>query len=329
MQETGYLILANSLRRVAQGRGHGCAHPGSPDRVRSVVAANQPPRPKRVRDIIETHEPRDESPWDYKRGGGSRNWSHSVVYDGENIFRRKTVSRRDRQECSINVAIFAKLGCTYPMDLKLPGVMPTTSLITGRVALALLLLTQATSSAVCAAGLDQLSDLTGKAIVSVTLTGRDNFNSEYRYDLIVRNRSNDPLIADSLIVVLEKITNLAGEDREPLKNEPLLQRFEVVGQDGETDEGKPFFRVPAGAGPDLAPLNDSPPFSVRIRNKDYVAVFTPTFRVYGKKRQPAEPKISNSQPQPGSAAQDRTDRLIQLLLKKGIITEEERKAIQP
>jgi hypothetical protein len=32
---------------------------------------------------------------------------------------------------------------------------------------------------------------------------------------------------------------------------------------------------------------------------------------------------------PGSAAQDRTDKLIQLLLKKGIITEEERRTIQP
>jgi hypothetical protein len=67
---------------------------------------------------------------------------------------------------------------------------------------------------------EQVADLTGKASVSVTFTGRDNFNSEYRYDLTVRNRSSDPLIADSLIIVLEKITNLAGEDREPLKSEP-------------------------------------------------------------------------------------------------------------
>ena len=134
------------------------------------------------------------------------------------------------------------------------------------------------------------------------------------------------MIADSLIVVLDKITNLAGEDHEPLKSEPLLQRFEIVGQDGETDDGKPFFRVPVGTSPDLAPLNDSLPFSVRIRNRDYVTVFTPSFRVYGKKRPPPEPKVLNK---PGSTAQDRTDRLIQLLLKKGIITEEERKAIQP
>lgn len=182
-----------------------------------------------------------------------------------------------------------------------------------------------------ASPIDQLTDLTGKASVTVTLTGRDNFNSEYRYDLTVRNRSSDLLIADSLIIVLEKITNLAGEEREPLKSDPILSRFDIVGQDGETEDGKPFFRVPVGANPDLAPLSDSLPLSIRIRNKDYVAVFTPSFRVYGKKRPPAEPKQSINQAQPGSPAQDRqTDKLIQLLLKKGIITEEEwRKATQP
>jgi hypothetical protein len=76
-------------------------------------------------------------------------------------------------------------------------------------------------------------------------------------------------------------------------------------------------------------LTDSSPFSIRIRNKDYVSMFTPSFRVYGKKRLPAEPKTAVTPSQPAGSSQDRTDRLIQLLLKKGIITEEERKAIQP
>lgn len=206
------------------------------------------------------------------------------------------------------------------------GLMPIPMLGTGLLLIGPLLLTVMTAGIALASVLDQLTDLSGKASVTVTLTGRDNFNSEYRYDLIVRNQSGDPFIAESLIVVLDKITNLAGEEREPLKSEPLLQRFEVVAQDGETDDGKPFFRVPVGASPDLAPLNDSLPFSVRIRNRDYVTVFTPSFRVYGKRRPPSEPKASNK---PGNAAQDRTDKLIQLLLKKGIITEEERRTIQP
>jgi hypothetical protein len=206
--------------------------------------------------------------------------------------------------------------------------MSTSLAVPGGRLICTLLAIGTTAGAVFASSLDQLTDLTGKAVVTVTLTGRDNFNSEYRYDLTVRNRSGDPLIADSLIVVLEKITNLAGEERDPLKSEPLIHRFEIIGQDGETEDGKPFFRVPVGALPDLAPLTDSSPFSIRIRNKDYVSMFTPSFRVYGKKRLPPESKAVN-QPPPASAAQDRTDRLIQLLLKKGIITEEERKAIQP
>jgi hypothetical protein len=213
--------------------------------------------------------------------------------------------------------------------MRLPQIMSTSSFPIGRLLIGALLLAETTAGPIFASSLDQLADLAGKAIVTVTLTGRDNFNSEYRYDLTVRNQSSDPFIADSLIVVLEKITNLAGEDREPLKSEPLIHRFEVVGQDGETEDGKPFFRVPVGTNPDLAPLTDSPPFSVRIRNKDYVSIFTPSFRVYGKKRLPAEPKATNKQPQVGSTPQDRTDRLIQLLLKKGVITEEERKTIQP
>ncbi|MCX5729205.1 MAG: hypothetical protein NTZ28_10280, partial [Nitrospirae bacterium] len=54
--------------------------------------------------------------------------------------------------------------------------------------------------------LDQLTDLTGKASVVVTLKGRDNFTSEYRYDVSVRNHTSDLLIADSLVIVLDKIT---------------------------------------------------------------------------------------------------------------------------
>jgi len=184
-----------------------------------------------------------------------------------------------------------------------------------------------------ASPIDQLTDLTGKVSVIVTLTGRDNFTSEYRYDVSVRNMTADPLIADSLIITLDKITNLAGEDREALKNETFLSRFDVLGQDGETEEGKPFFRIPADSTVDLVPQTNSRAASVRIRNRDYVSVFTPFFKVYGAKRPPPEPKQPTAQVQPG-APQRQTDkqieRLLQLLLKKGVITEEEwRKASQP
>jgi hypothetical protein len=187
-----------------------------------------------------------------------------------------------------------------------------------------------------ASPLDHLTELTGKATVIVTLKGRDNFTSEYRYDVSVRNQTADLLVADSIIIVLDKITNLAGEDREALKNEPLLSRFDVLGQDGETEDGKPFFRIPAGANADLPPQTDSPPASVRIRNRDYLVVFTPSFRIFGQKRPPAEPKKADvpaavAPPQPHSPpGRASVDKLLQLLLKKGVITEEEwRKANQP
>ena len=180
-----------------------------------------------------------------------------------------------------------------------------------------------------AASLDQLSDLTGKAVPIVTLKGRDNFTSEYRYDVSIRNTSGDPLIGDSLVLVLDKITNLAGEDHEPLKNESFLHRFEVLDQDGETDDGKPFFHIPGGSGPDLAPYSESRPAAVRIRNKDYVAVFTPSFRVLGLKRQAPKPKASEPPRQIGEN-KAAINKLIQLLIKKGFITEEEGKAmLQP
>ncbi len=186
-----------------------------------------------------------------------------------------------------------------------------------------------------AASLDQLTDLTGRMQVIVTLKSRDNFVSEYRYDVSVRNLSPDAIAGDSLIIVLDKITNLAGEDREGLTGESFLKRFEVLGQEGQTDDGKPYFRLSPGTSPDLIPQTNSLPTVVRLRNLDYVAVFTPSFKVLGQKRLPPEAKRANSSTSPArkssaDANHETVDRLIQLLIKKGVLTEEEwRKASQP
>ncbi len=189
-----------------------------------------------------------------------------------------------------------------------------------------------------ASPLDQLTDLTGKTHVTVTLKGRDNFTSEYRYDVSVRNLSPDTLIADSLMIVLDKITNLAGEDREGLTGESFLKRFDILDQDGHTEDGKPFFHIRAGNVPDLLPQAVSGPASVRIRNRDYVAVFTPVFKVLGQKRPPPQVKLtessatatSSAKTSPSAANQKTFDTLIQLLIKKGVLTEEEwKKANKP
>lgn len=249
----------------------------------------------------------------------------------ENIVGPNEVSRQAADPRSIKVPISAML-CTEGRGNTMTRIHLNMAVV-GGVLFAYTLLASLTGFA--ASSLDQLTDLTGKASVIVTLKGRDNFTSEYRYDVSVRNHSSDLLIADSLVIVLDKITNLAGEDHESLMNEPLLSRFDILGQDGTTNEGKPFFRIPAGPTQDLGALTDSLPASVRLRNRDYVSVFTPFFKVLGLKRPPPEPKqpqAASSQPgtTPAPPGRNSIDKLIQLLIKKGVVTEEEwRKANQP
>lgn len=176
---------------------------------------------------------------------------------------------------------------------------------------------------VLAGALDQLSDLTDKAAQAVvTLKGRDNFNSEYLYDVSVKNLSSDPLVGESLIIVLDKITNIGGDERMAGTSESNLARMEILGQDGETDDGKPYFRIPRGSGPDLPPYTQSSAATVGIRNKDYLIVFTPIFRVYGMKRPPVSPK-SKERASPLPPAKTPADKLIQLLIQKGVLSEEE------
>jgi hypothetical protein len=175
--------------------------------------------------------------------------------------------------------------------------------------------------------LDQLPDLTDKAAQAVvTLKGRDNFNSEYSYDVSVKNLSSDPLVGDSLVIVLDKITNIGGDEWTSGTRESILSRMEILGQDGVTDDGKPYFRIPRGSGPDLPPYSESSPATVRIRNKDYLIVFTPFFRVYGLKRTPPPPK-AKERVAPPPPAQTPTDKLIQMLIQKGVLSEEEGRSL--
>jgi len=181
------------------------------------------------------------------------------------------------------------------------------------------------SGLLAAVPIEQLTDLAGKARAVVTLKGRDNFANEFRYDVSIKNESSDPLVADSLVLVLDKITNLAGEDNEPLSHESILKRMEVLGNDGETPDGKPYFRIPLDQNPDLAPYSQSQPVTVRLRNRDYFIVFTPSFRVLGLRRAPPPPKPAEA-PAPAPNLNQPLNRLIQLLIKKGLLTEEEWRA---
>ncbi len=176
------------------------------------------------------------------------------------------------------------------------------------------------------------SDLTGKVAVIATFTSRDNFSNEYRYEVSVRNIGSDVIAGDSLLLVLDRVINVGGGDREPLKNEPLLDRMEILGADGETPDGRPFFRLTVDEGQDLMPQTESQPVTVRLRNRDYVQVFTPAFRVIGARRIPRAAKAPEPLLlAPGTKApsgKQAVDALVRLLIKKGLLTEEEWRAAQ-
>jgi len=169
---------------------------------------------------------------------------------------------------------------------------------------ACLLVTLSISTQVLAAmpSADELPDLGSSASPIVTLKSRDNFLNEFRYDVSVRNQSGEPIEADSLVLVLDQITDLAGKD--------ALDRIEVLGQDGETADGKPYFRVKVETA-GLAPYSESPAATVRLRNSAYTIIFTPSFRVRGK-RQP-----------PDQRSTETVKSLIQILERKGMITQED------
>jgi hypothetical protein len=178
-----------------------------------------------------------------------------------------------------------------------------------------------------AESLDQLTDLTDSAAQAVvTLKGRDNFNSEYAYDVSVKNFSSDSLVGDSLVVVLDRVTNIGGDDWASGTSQSNLSRMEILGQDGETDDGKPYFHIPRGSVSDLPPYKESRPATVRIRNKDYLIVFTPVFKVYGQKRVTNLPKPAERQLPP--ERETRAEETIQLLIQKGAISAEEGQALR-
>jgi hypothetical protein len=166
----------------------------------------------------------------------------------------------------------------------------------------LLVSLSAGGTSAAAPSVDELADLGSSASPIVTLKARDNFLNEFRYDVSVRNQAAEPIESGSLVLVLDQITDLAGKD--------ALDRIEVLGQDGETAEGKPYFRIPLSTA-GLAPYTVSPPATVRLRNSAYTIIFTPSFRVRGMRRSPVQQSTETV----------RT--LIQVLEKKGVITQED------
>lgn len=159
---------------------------------------------------------------------------------------------------------------------------------------------------------EQVEDLTAAVIPVVTLRHRDNFANEFLYEVYVENRTSRPIRGDSLMVVVDSIVDIAGKD--------ATNRVEVVSPDGQTPDGKPYFRVPV-SGNQLLPYTESESAQVRLRNPYYTILFTPSFRVLG--RPVREPRVPPPAPQQPAVRVDPMNRLIELLIKKGVLTREE------
>ncbi len=136
---------------------------------------------------------------------------------------------------------------------------------------------------------DELPDLTGGVIPLLTPAdalggqlfagGQLSSRGEVRYLVRVKNQSGDPIEADSLVVVVHKIHEAARA-----RLHDVTARVEIVGADGETGDGKPYFRVPLDGKPELAPYSESEAFTLEILNPDLLRLYPPVLRVRGLRR---------------------------------------------
>ncbi|MDT7043242.1 hypothetical protein [Candidatus Nitronereus thalassa] len=124
--------------------------------------------------------------------------------------------------------------------------------------------------------------------------------SDIQYTVQVKNQTGDPVIGSSLILVVEQVMEIA-------KTRDVADRLEILGADGQTDQGKPFYYVPTGTSKDLAPYGVSEPIQVQIRNPDLLRLAPPTFGIFGIRR--TETK--------------RVEDLREVLIQKGILSPDE------
>ncbi|RMH37180.1 MAG: hypothetical protein D6690_03760 [Nitrospirae bacterium] len=153
---------------------------------------------------------------------------------------------------------------------------------------------------------EDLPDLTGGAVPMIVYETRDPFSSgeptsieRVRFTVRVKNQTGDPLLGQSLVLIVEKILDLSGDD--------VSSRIMVAGADGYTAKGQPYFRVPIADGQDLAPFAESEPITLEFNNPDYLRFYPPVLRVRGIRRSPEKSM----------------KQLLQTLVEKGILTPKE------
>ncbi len=152
---------------------------------------------------------------------------------------------------------------------------------------------------------DDLQDLTGGVVPVVQYKGRDPFSgraltsvSQVEYEVKVKNQTGDPVVADSLILVIDGIQEISGKD--------ISGRVEVEGYDGTLQNGKLFFRVPSSE-KELPPFGESESITIRVNNPNYLRFYPPRMLVKGIRR------TANA------AVKD----LLESLMQKGILHPEE------
>jgi hypothetical protein len=152
---------------------------------------------------------------------------------------------------------------------------------------------------------DDLPDLTNGVVPVVQYKQLDPFAgndltsiSEVEYVVSVKNQTGDPVVSDSLILIVDTVREISGKE--------ISHRVKIEGSDGMTGDGKPFFRIPS-TGKELPPYGESQPVTIRVTNPDYLRFYPPGVRVRGIQR---------------SSDKSMKD-LLETLVQKGLLSPEE------
>ena len=161
-------------------------------------------------------------------------------------------------------------------------------IVMGQGILPCLILSFAMSGTVALANpsVDDLPDLTAGVVPVVQYKSSDALSGtgltsvmEVEYIVKVKNQTGDPVVADSLILVVDSVRGITGHD--------ISDRVKIEGFDGMTAGGKPFFRIPS-SDKELAPYSESEAVTIRVSNPHFLRFFPPTIRVRGLRRSPGE-----------------------------------------
>ncbi len=133
---------------------------------------------------------------------------------------------------------------------------------------------------------DELPDLTEGVVPVVKYKNADALSgtgltsvSEVEFLVTVKNQTGDPVVADTLILIVDTVKEITGND--------ISDRVEIEGPDGTLANGKPFFRIPNGD-EELGPYSESEAVTIRVNNPDYLRFYPPNIRVRGLRRSPGE-----------------------------------------